>query len=171
MPTGEKLVRMFPRSWRERYGEEFIATMGGEALRPRQVFDIIMAAIDARLSADVRNTTRTYRMAGNGGGGLPMLKSMIICDRTNYKVTSRDGLIGAGVMLGMTLGLSMLGIALRRSGWPVTGEILKGFAFPGSLVSSMPFWVMKCQPWKAQAVIIGATLLILLAITYLATKI
>ena len=29
---------------------------------------------------------------------------------------------------------------------------------------SLPFWLMKGQPWKAQAAIVGGTLLVLIAI-------
>jgi hypothetical protein len=74
-------------------------------------------------------------------------------------------------MIGATLFFSLLGIALRRSGWPVTGEILKDLAFPGSLAISMPFWLMKGQPWKAQGVIIGGTLFLLVVSAYIGTKI
>jgi hypothetical protein len=33
---------------------------------------------------------------------------------------------------------------------------------------SMPFWMLKGQPWKAQVVIVGGTLALLVAIAYLA---
>jgi hypothetical protein len=36
---------------------------------------------------------------------------------------------------------------------------------------SMPFWLMKEQPWKAQAAIVGASLAMLVAVSYLATMI
>ena len=33
---------------------------------------------------------------------------------------------------------------------------------------SMPFWLMKGQPWKAQCAIIGGTVLFLTVISYVA---
>jgi hypothetical protein len=57
----------------------------------------------------------------------------------------------------------------RRNGWPVTGEILKSLAFPGSLMISMPFTFLKGQPWKAQAVIVLGTLALLVAISLVAS--
>ena len=51
----------------------------------------------------------------------------------------------------------------------MTGEILTNLSFPGSLTLSMPFWVMKGQPWKAQVVIVGVTLALLIAIGYVAS--
>jgi len=36
---------------------------------------------------------------------------------------------------------------------------------------STPFWIMKGQPWKAQAVIVGGTTGLLLVIGYISTLI
>ena len=174
LPDASSLLRLYPPAWRARYGEEFLATVGDEALGFRQVFDIVMVAIDAWLSSDVRNATRDYRVAPSGvpnGGGLPMLKTIMACGSKTSGVTPRDGLIGAGVMLAVSFLFSGLGIVLHRSGWAVTGEILKGLAFPASFTLSMPWWLMKGSPWKAQAVIVGGTLLILVVLTWVATKI
>ncbi len=176
--TAGRLLRLYPPAWRARYGDEFLATVGDEPLSARNVFDIVMVAIDAWLSADVRNATRAWSAADGGGtakavngGGMPMLKTMLQCGRTRSGVTPRDGLIGAGVMLAASFGLSGLGILAYRSGYPAMGEALKGLAFPASFTVSMPWWLMKGSPWRAQGVIIGVTLLILIALTWFATKI
>ena len=99
-----------------------------------------------------------------------LLKSLMVCER-NARYTVRDGLIGAAVMLGATAFFLVLGIAARRNGLPMTGELLTSLAFPGSLTLSMPFWLMKGQPWKAQVLIVGGTLVFLVAIGFLATLI
>lgn len=170
MPGAERLLRLYPRAWRERYGEEFLATVGQGALSLQQVMDIVSGAIDAWLSADVRRATTAVRAAPSGGEPMK-LKSMMICERTKLRYTKRDSLIGAGVMIGATLLFLLLGIAAQRDGWVATGEILKSLAFPGSLTLSMPFWLMKGQPWKAQAVILGGTLALLVAAGCLASLI
>ena len=100
-----------------------------------------------------------------------MLKAMLDCGRSSGGVTVRSGLIGAGVMLGATFLFSVVGIVLRRAGFPVAGEILKGLAFTGPFVLSMPFWLMRGTPWRAQAAIVGITFAILLAASYIAVKI
>ena len=100
---------------------------------------------------------------------MPMHR-MLTCGRSS-KVTPRDGLIGAGIMLAVSLFLSGLGIWAHRSGWPATAEMLKGLAFPASFTVSMPWWLMKGSPWKAQVVIVGVTLLILVLATWVASKI
>ncbi len=170
MPSSERLLRLYPRAWRERYGEEFLATVGHGALRLQQVIDIVSGAIDAWLSADVRRATRNRRLAPNQGEPT-MLKSMMACGQTKMRFTTRDSLIGAGVLIAASLVFSLLGIAARRNGWPVTGEILMSLAFPGSLMLSMPFTFLKGQPWKAQVAIIGTTLALLIAIGFLSSVI
>jgi hypothetical protein len=176
MPTAVQLVRLYPRRWRERYGEELVATAGSEALPARTTFDIVMGAIDAWLSSEARIATLTYGMAAPAGGaarggGRPMLKTMLNCRRSTEGVTVRGGLVGAGVMLALTVLFSAAGIILRRSGYEAAGETLKGLAFSGPFVLSMPFWLMRGQPWRAQAAIVGITFTILVALSYIATKI
>jgi hypothetical protein len=47
----------------------------------------------------------------------------------------------------------------------------KSLAFPVSVLISLPFGVMKGQPWRAQAAILLVTLSLLVAIGFLSTKI
>jgi hypothetical protein len=162
------LLRLYPRAWRDRYGEEFLTTVGHERLHVQQVIDIVSGAIDAWLSADVRRTTTASSVAPSGGGPMT-LRALMVCDQKKVRFTTRDSLTGSGVMLGATLLFTLLGIAARRGGLPVTGEVLVSVAFPGSLMLSMPFWLMKEQPWKAQLVIVGGTLALLVLIGFLAS--
>lgn len=162
----KRLVLLYPRAWRERYGEEFLATIGPGSLRLPQVIDIVSGAIDAWLSADVRRTTVASRVAPTGRG--PMLKALLVCERKPGGVTPRDGLIGAGVMLGASVLFRVLGAAAMRADLPLTADMLSDLAFPASFTLSMPFWLMKGQPWKAQLAIVGGTLALLVLIGILA---
>ena len=164
----ETLLRLYPRAWRERYGEEFLATVGPEALGPQQVIDMVSGAIDAWLSADVRRATAPASVARTGGG--PMnVKALIACSK-QARYTKRDALIGAGIMVAVTLILTALGTIATRRGWPATGETLLSLSFNVALILSTPFWLMKGQPWKAQGVIMGVMVLMLTAFTYLASR-
>ena len=91
-------------------------------------------------------------------------KALMFPHRKNAGVTPRDGLIGAAVMLGVAFLFRFLSAAAARGGFPQAGEFLKSLVFLGSFVLSMPFWLMKGQPWKAQAVIVGGTLAIMVLI-------
>ena len=155
-----RLLRLYPRAWRDRYAEEFLAMIGPAPIRAQQAIDIVSGAIDAWLSPDVRRASA----AASGGGS--MTKMWTMCERTPMRYTVRDGLIAAAVMLVATMVLTTLGIAARRGGSPVTGGVLKDFAFVASLTLSMPFWITKGQPWKAQAAIVGVTLTFIVLIGY-----
>jgi hypothetical protein len=166
MFTAERLLRLYPRGWRERYGEEFLAMLGATPLQAQQVIDIVSGAIDAWLSSDVRGATR---VATSSSGGVTMVKAISICQRNQQRYTTRDGLISAGVMLAVSAVFVVIGMALRRSGWTESSQVLLSLSMPVSMSLSMPFWLMKDQPRKAQFVITAGTLLILAASGYLST--
>src|SRR4029453_7591889 len=103
--TASRLLRLYPRQWRKRYGEEFLATVGDGALRFQQVIDIVSGAIDAWFSSDVRRSTTGSSQQGEA----TMTAFKAACGRTQVRMTTRDGLIGAAIMLGTTFTLSSLG--------------------------------------------------------------
>jgi len=45
----KKLVALYPRAWRERYGEEFLALLDEQPMTPRVVVDLLRGALDAHL--------------------------------------------------------------------------------------------------------------------------
>ena len=65
-------------------------------------------------------------------------------------VTPRDGVVGAAVMIAGAW-------ACKALGQPT-------LAFPLSFTLSMPFWLMKGTPWRAQAAIVGVTSALLVLI-------
>jgi hypothetical protein len=164
----ERLLRLYPPAWRERYAEEFLTTVGQQPLRPGLVFDIVCGAIDAWLSADVRRATNEVGLAATGRRPT-MLNALLACERKQARATVKDGLIGAGVMIGTTALFVALGTALRTAGWVEGAKAVVALSAPMSYTLSMPFWAMKGQPWKAQAVIVGGTMAILVVIGYLST--
>jgi len=93
----------------------------------------------------------------------------MVCDQSKLRYTPRDSLIGASVMIGATLAFTLLGTAALSRGWPTVGEFLMQVAFFAALALSLPFWLTKGQPWKAQAAIVGASLSLLMAARYLAS--
>jgi hypothetical protein len=153
-------LRLYPRAWRRRYEAEFLAAIDGRALTTQDAIDILAGAIDAWWSADVRRVTHALPPATPVGDSMT-LKSLFLCQPAASRYSTRDALIGAFVMLGATAAFLWSGIALGRSDWPVTADILKGLAFPGSLALSMPFWLLKGQSVKAQLVLVGGTLALL----------
>jgi len=156
------LLRLFPRAWRERYGDEFISLAGDGPLGARQIIDVVSAAIDARLSSDVRKLAGATSRAGNSQGDAVMIATLRrACVRPSAPLTLRDGLIGAAMIIGGTFALLAAGRMAGGFGYHGANEFLKGLAFPVSALVSNGFTFMKGQPWKAQAVIMGGGLVIL----------
>lgn len=54
------LLRLYPRAWRERYGDEFLELVGQTGLGPRVLFDVVTAASREWVRA----------LAGGGPGGV-----------------------------------------------------------------------------------------------------
>jgi hypothetical protein len=159
--ASRRLLLLFPRAWRDRYGEEFLALLGEGSLSASEWIDVLRGAVDAWLSADVRDGLAVRRVATSGGRSM-RLKSMMACERRSVRVSIFDSLLGAGVMVGASFVLFLLA---RRLGWPDGGKALAGLSFPLALTLSLPFWLTKGVPWKAQAAIIGGTITLLAAIT------
>ena len=161
MSSAERLLRFYPRAWRDRYGEEFVAMLGTGAIHPQQVLDILFGAVDAWLSSDVRKATVPIR-GGTQTGGPMTLNRFLTCASSGWRVTARDGLIGAGAMIVASIAFAILGVAAARAGWTATSAFATQFGFLAALVVSMPFWLTKGQPWKAQALLVGGTLLFMI---------
>jgi hypothetical protein len=170
--TADRLLRLYPRWWRDRYGEEFLALVGGRPLNLAQVIDIVSGAIDARLSSDVRASASAERRNPAAQGGTAVIQTLTkVCGHNrNVPFSVRDSLIGAGVIVLGSIVLSAAGVFLDQSGFETAGEALKDVAFPGALTLSMPFTWTRGQPWKAQVVIVGGTLAIFTFAIWLATR-
>ena len=98
------------------------------------------------------------------------LKSLCIHDKPAV-LSKRDAWIGAGVMIAGSILLSGLGIAIDRAGFDTLADAVMAAAFPVSVLLTMPFTFVKGQPWKAQCVLIGIPLAIVIILTWVATYI
>ena len=157
----EQLLRLYPRAWRARYADEFLATVGDERLSLRQVIDITAGAIDAWFSPEVRRATRVPRTEAALGGNLMFKKLMTSCGSTNVEVSRRDALIGALVLIGAAFLCSTLSIVAKRQGFEWMSETLMAIAFPGSVLLSMPFTYLKGKSWRTHLVFVALPMLLI----------
>ena len=166
----DRLLHLYPRAWRDRYGEEFLALFEDRPVELPQVIDIVSGAIDAHLSSDVRATTVARRSAVHVEGDTAVLKTMkSICYHNAYfPFSRRDAWLGAGVMLGASLVFTGVGLLFDRLGYEGLGDAAKSYAFPAGLLLSMPFTYVKGQSWKATCTLVGIPLAILAVLTYIA---
>lgn len=91
-----------------------------------------------------------------------------LCE-TESRVTTRDGLIGGAMIIGSSLAAVLISTLLDRAGHGVIGEAIMLFGWQVGFLLSMPFWLTKGQPVRAQAVVVGVPLVILLVIAVVAT--
>jgi hypothetical protein len=127
------LIRLYPREWRRRYGDEMRTLLEADGLSLRTVADLIGGAIDARLNpqlaaADdegseegVRNMTRAFC-------GVPA------------NASPAEPWRAAGWMIGVTLVLTLASLLLQlRVGPNSFSESLWYSAFPAALMMSTPY--------------------------------
>lgn len=161
-----QLLRLFPRGWRERYGDEFLATAGDKDLRPQQMIDIAACAIDAWVSPEVRRATREVRADVAPGENLMLKKLMTSCGSTELVMNRRDAVIGALALIGGSILFSLAGIVAKRNGFEGMGEALLSMGFFASLLFAMPFTYLKGKSWRTQLVLVGLPLLVLVLIAF-----
>jgi hypothetical protein len=162
------LLRLYPRAWRERYAGEVSAMLAAERLTPRLVLDLIAGAVDARLSP--QSVVAASRQPAQGGRTV-IARLSGMCDR-NPGYTVADGLRSAVWIVVVTAGLTWLSIGLMQwLGRSLPLLTLRYAAFPLALLWSSRWTTMKPYSRTAQAVILGATAIVVLAICAVAATI
>ena len=66
---------------------------------------------------------------------------------------------------------AILGLAFRLNGFGIAAGVALNSGFLVALTLSLPFWLMKGQPRKAQAVIVGGTIAIVITLNIAAALI
>ena len=146
-------LKLYPREWRERYGDELSAMVGDRPLSLRSAIDLIAGAIDARVTKE-RTMPSILRTA---------------CLTRNDPQSIADGMRGAAVMIGSTLVLSGIGIAAGKGGFHETGDFFKGLSFPISMAMMSHVMYLRKQSAAAKWIITGGTMTFLVVISLLAT--
>jgi hypothetical protein len=153
-PRDRWFLKLYPRDWRARYGDELSAMVGDRPLSLPNAIDLIAGAIDARFTKEKK---------------MPSVLRSACLTRTEPQ-TVADGLRGAGVMIGASLIFLALGMIAKREGYPDTAETLKGMSFPVSLVLMSHVMYMRKQSPIAKWIITGGSLALLTVISFVATK-
>jgi hypothetical protein len=163
--TGQRLLWLYPRAWRERYGDEFVAIVGDRQLALGEWIDIVSGAIDARLSSDVRRAA-----ASNAAGGAPamtVLQALKLRQCGKNAISTREALVGAAVLIAGSLATVAVKYWLVTAGRPEAGRLVTEISFPALYIVVTNVWYLRGQPWRARLVISA----ILVAIFGLATMI
>jgi hypothetical protein len=138
------LIRLYPAAWRARYGSEFEVLLAERAPSLRDRFDIVLGAIDARLSpqVDSPDSVRRPRMTDRLAGGAAIAGGLI------WSVTYLVGwLIEAEGDLSLPI-LAAVGLMLLS----LPGTYLVAYARPvvlgvAAFVVSLGVIVAQLLPW------------------------
>lgn len=163
MTGGRWFLKLYPREWRERYGDELAALIGDRRLSLADSIDLIAGAIDARFA----NKANEAKEA-NGAIMPSILRTA--CQTRNDPQTIADGLRAAAVMVVASLAIVGLGAIAERLGWPQTARGIKDVSFPVSLALMSHFLYLRKQSPTAKWIITGGTLTILTILAVVATK-
>lgn len=137
------LVRLYPAAWQARYGREFEALLVERPPTARDILDIVLAAVDARLSpqvtaAPIRRTPISARLAGGAAiaGGLTWCVTALAA-----AVLERD----ADLTLPILAALALMLLSLP-------GSYLSSYVRPvavgtAALAISIGLWAMEVIPW------------------------
>lgn len=152
------LVRLYPPSWRRRYGDELAALLAEQALSPAAVFDLMGGALDAWVSPQPNLHLQDDQ------GAPKMNTRWITCAKGGPPLTVRESLLGAGVVVVGSLVLSVASLLLRKAYGNVAAvEALHQSLFPALLLLSTSGLFLQRRSWRAQAVFV----LFFLSIVYL----
>ena len=140
------LVRLYPKAWRARYGREFEALLVERPPSGRDILDIVVGAVDARLAPQVaaeqvvRRTPISARLAGGAAmaGGLTWCLTLLAAG-----VLEQDADIT--LPIAASLGLMLLSLP---------GSYVRSYARPialacAALAISVVLWVGQILPWGA----------------------
>jgi hypothetical protein len=146
------LLRMYPRAWRERYGEEFLELLSGERPTPRLVLDVLAGALDARFNA--RLGARAVKPAAVASRGLAMIGGLTFRCGATPRQTRAEMLFSSLVLAGLMLGLTALYVGMRRLYGSALWVEALGFA---AMPLSLAVWAAQIQwkgtSWAARAVL------------------
>ena len=147
-----RLVSLYPRRWRARYGDEFALVLREQRLTLKLTLDVVGGAVDARL---------------RGGNMTGMMKR---CSAGGPQLSTADAWRAAWTMIGASLAFSGLYILAKLN--LENEELVDAFgimAYPAALVVTMPFYYMKDHSGAAKAVVVGGSLAVLAGLSYLSS--
>ena len=154
MSVAAALLRLYPREWRRRYGDEMRELLAGQRLSFRTIADLVAGAIDARINPQLRAEPAQHQ------GVASMIKDTI-CNPAG--VTAQDQWKSAGWMVGGSLVLVLASVLLKQQfGANSLSEGLLYAAFPASLMLSNECTYFKRYSKAARMTMaVGGALLII----------
>jgi hypothetical protein len=152
-----RLVRLYPRAWRDRYEEEFLILLDERPLTTRDVVDTLRGALDAHLhphlaGGDIKPSPWTHRIPGllALAGGATYLASIVGMALAGPSESVWSNVVGWSVIL-MVLSLPgdymaahgrRIAIAIGLLGAIVVAANVAGWSVPGLALALAGFVIV-----------------------------
>jgi hypothetical protein len=167
--TVRMLLRLYPRTWRDRYAEEMAAMLSDVSLTPGSILDIVAGAIDAHVAPQ---TIRGTVPAARPDWEKTMFTNIMKRCAMGADVTPHDRWLGSTVMIGLS---AIFAVAYIVAAYMFRGsdlvDALGIMAFPAAMFLSMPFTYLKGHSRTSQVVIVGGCLFVLVGAALVAARI
>lgn len=136
------LVRLYPRAWRERYGEEFEELLGSRGIGLRLIVDIVFGALDARLAPQPQ-VAGAARDAGRGGRVMAVLRAG--CGTVSTGQEIRYAVLAAGATVAYALVYVWLKHTVGQNVWvrPMGNTVIA--------VPSLTYVLLAMRHWSLRA--------------------
>ena len=166
------LLRLYPRRWRERYGDEFGAVLASQRASAGLVLDVLAGAVDAHLHPQIQHS---HSEQINGGEDTMTLAMLQRCAAGGPRLSTGDRRIAERFTVLSALVIALLYMVLTKiyRGAPAAQAVLYA-SFPAlSFVYGQTAYLRK-RRWLTQALVLGGGLstlyLFMLAVCVIASK-
>jgi hypothetical protein len=145
------LLRLYPRAWRERYGDEMLALLEGQPASPLDHFDLIRGALDAHLHPQVRGLGATDKETSMNQRMLALLAAVGgVIWMAGFAAWLTAPITAAGdresipAIPMVAISIALMGIAVGELGTRPGSPSWTGHAIAGA---SIVFAVLLPLPW------------------------
>jgi hypothetical protein len=162
------LLQLYPRPWRERYGDEMAELLHNESLSPSLVIDVLAGAVDAWLNPQLavsapRNQPPEVKEHETMFAKMLQLR----CAGHGPSLSVREQRLSIALTLGSALALTVawMWVAVTYRDPQVRQYVLAFSQLPffASLILTMPLRSMKGRSRATQAVLMSACFVLLVA--------
>ena len=165
--TARRLVRLYPRAWRQRYEEEFVAMLEQGPVSVRGLFDVALGALDAQLRPQVASEGSMVvaeRMLSSVLLVLWAWVGLVAAGVGFQKMTEYDDFVRAArdnVAVGVAFHAVVIGAVLALAAFTVGSAPIAFAALQKALAEGrkdVP--IMFCVPLLSLAAFVGYTLVL-----------
>jgi hypothetical protein len=153
------LLRLYPASWRARYGAEFDAVLAGQRASPGLVLDVIAGAIDAHLHPQVLLSNSNRNLNPNEGEDTMTVAMFARCAAGGPKLSREESRFASRLAIVSALAMATLYLVLTkifRQAPAVQAVIYASVFFTSSIKVQMAY--LRNRSRGTQVLILGAEL-------------